>query len=467
MLVFSLFICVAPNGSNGASLENVVHVKNEAELKNAVNNAVGSTIVALNKDIILTGSLNITNNKDITLTSNSRNEFYKLIGAPHQNTIIVEVGGTLKLDGIVVTHSNNEAGRGVKVDIGGTFILYSGEISGNTASYNVGDWGGGVWNWGTFEMYGGKISGNTASYGGGVVSGGMDGGGNFGLFVMFGGEICGNNATGGAGSGGVYNVGTFKMSDGKISGNTAYVGGGVLNAGSFSMSGGEISGNTAATRGGGVWNKVDFAMSGGEISGNTATDSGGGVYNEYSMFLFGDIIYYNSKVTLTGGKLSSNTANWGGGIGLSYTSGVEGLEQIFVSDGVVFENNCASVAYNRNSTHDALYNSQIGRRVTWTSPFTQGYNNYDIYYTMGTPIDGTDNGSSGGDGGSSNGNGGSGGNNGNGGSSVGDGFSLKDVVIIFAIVVIIVVGVLFVYFKKKVAQLEAKFNTISHGKVET
>jgi parallel beta-helix repeat protein/predicted outer membrane repeat protein len=71
--------------------------------------------------------------------------------------------------------------------------------------------------------------------------------------------------------------GTFTMSGGEISGNTAsYYGGGVYVSGTFTMSGGEISGNTASsTSGGGVYVYGTFTMSGGEISGNTASGSGG------------------------------------------------------------------------------------------------------------------------------------------------------------------------------------------------
>jgi hypothetical protein len=99
--------------------------------------------------------------------------------------------------------------------------------------------------------------------------------------------ITGNTASYYYYAGGVYVYGgTFTMSGGEISGNTAYSGGGVyVNDGTFTMSGGEISGNTAYYSGGGVCVSSDgtFTMSGGEISGNTSSSSsynsgGGGVY---------------------------------------------------------------------------------------------------------------------------------------------------------------------------------------------
>ena len=54
--------------------------------------------------------------------------------------------------------------RGVGVGQFGTFNLYGGKITGNSAGF-----GGGVYNGGTVNMYGGEISDNTASNKGGGV----------------------------------------------------------------------------------------------------------------------------------------------------------------------------------------------------------------------------------------------------------------------------------------------------------
>jgi len=98
MLVSSVFTCIFMNNSNGASLTNAVHVKNETELKNAINNASSKTVtVTLDNDITLTEPLTILANKDITLTSNKVSGYYRLNGAEGMSTIAVE-GGMLKLD---------------------------------------------------------------------------------------------------------------------------------------------------------------------------------------------------------------------------------------------------------------------------------------------------------------------------------------------------------------------------------
>jgi len=110
-------------------------------------------------------------------------------------------------------------GGGVHVATGGTFTMLDGEIFGHLA---VGH-GAGVFNLGTFNMHGGKITGNaTAS------------------------TITINTG------GGVHNRGIFNMHSGRIFGNSVNaflasnaVGGGVANTSTFNMFGGEIFDNEA------------------------------------------------------------------------------------------------------------------------------------------------------------------------------------------------------------------------------
>jgi hypothetical protein len=113
------------------------------------------------------------------------------------------------------------------------------------------------------------------------------------------------------------------------------------------------------------------------ISGNSAT-SGGGVY-------VGNDFIRSSVCHLSGGVISNNRATGNGG-GVWVTDDSSYLERLFVSDGVVFSNNHASAAYSRAAAFNDVYNSHIGSRVTWTTPFTQGYNNYDISYVYGTSL---------------------------------------------------------------------------------
>ena len=295
-------------------------VSNEMELRNAVNNAVEPTVIALDKDITLTEQLVIPANKDITLTSTSAPKCFKLIGGDtghptrgpgeYASAVInVEGSGVLRIDGIVVTCGNYPLSwnKLVRVNVVGTLILINGEISSNK-------FGDGVINSGTFEMYDGKISNNNANagYGGAVYNSG------YGTFSMFGGEISNNTGFG------VYNrqkpnswsltgesnYGTFSMSGGLISNND---GGGVQNSGIFSMTGGEISNNVAGhleQSGGGVSNSGVFSMSGGVISNNQAT-YGGGVYNypEGNFSLSENAIISGNKAEVGGGVYNAGAFN--------------------------------------------------------------------------------------------------------------------------------------------------------------
>lgn len=110
-------------------------VGDEMELRNAVDNAVEPTLIALDNDITLTEKLVIPANKDITLTSNKESELYKLIGTSYDeygvivggssvSTIIVESNGVLKLDGISVTHTGTRLGYVITINENGKLVLY-------------------------------------------------------------------------------------------------------------------------------------------------------------------------------------------------------------------------------------------------------------------------------------------------------------------------------------------------------
>jgi predicted outer membrane repeat protein len=203
----------------------------------------------------------------------------------------------------------------------------------------------------------------------------------------------------------VQRFGTLTLSAGAISGNIVNGnGGGVYNEGGrFTMFGGTISNNIVNESGGGIyiidddWKWGGFCMFGGTISGNTAKLSGGGIYIHCSSFMMtnstisdntastvngGGIYLDNSLAKLLSGTVSNNIASKdGGGIWVSF----ENLNKLFIYDQMAFTNNYASKAYNRNPTHDTIYITQIESKMNWTTPFKQGYNNYDISYTKSTP----------------------------------------------------------------------------------
>ena len=183
----------------------------------------------------------------------------------------------------------------------------------------------------------GAVAGGSSENGGGIF---VDGG----VLTLKDGTITGNQDTDKSG-GGVHieNDGSFSMSGGAVSGNTAYEGAGVDVNGSgssFTMSGGVISGNVASNDGGGVHiDQSEFTMSGGVIANNEAQDSyGGGVLvgkvdDELTQSKAGD----GGSMTVDGGTITNNTAgggttsqnHYGGGIGIN--AGTVSLSSALIS----------------------------------------------------------------------------------------------------------------------------------------
>jgi len=371
------------------SLLATTSVSNATALRNAVKNAPNNTAhtIKLTANISLgTTTLDIPKGKNITLVSGHTGSTpYTLTNTSVDKTLLyIAPGANLTLDGVTITGSKGSwASAESAVNNAGTLTLKSGKIAGSGKN--------GVINYGSFTMLGGTISGNSL-FGVSSVSGtfNMSGGtisDNAGTgvrndekatFTMSGGSKISNNK-----SGGVFNYGVFNMKNGTISGNTSSGnGGGVNNLGKFNMSGGTISGNNVSRYGsdafgGGVYcgyNNTSFTMSGGTISGNTA-DLGGGAYCDRSSY-----DSFSSAFTMTGGTISGNTAKKdGGGVWIG------DYKKLTVGKNATFSKNKAQAAYSRASKDDATYKAQIAC-TKWTSPFTQGYNNYDIAYTSGTKV---------------------------------------------------------------------------------
>ena len=378
-------ICRAPN--NGDEL--IIEIANSFDLSS---------------DIIIPVDSNVTlvSNGSHTLTTQGNYRHFS-------------VNGKLTLsDGIILTsHDSFQNGGGVKIRRKGVFIMYGGTIRGNNETL-----GGGVYIYaGTFIMKGGEISGNTGmNYGGGVY--------NDGTFIMEGGEIKNNIAFNGGG--GVLSKDVFTMEGGKINSNRADWGGGIHNNGLTKINGGEISENSAID-GGGVcvdWDGT-LTIQGGTIIDNTAA-LGGGVCIDWGTLEMKD------------GKISSNNAGLGGGVYIdrwgkatiergiisnneavgflepeaicncckdevcsfdndeyvcvtcreeasrcncTFGSGggvfTKKYESLFIGENAVFRGNTAVTAYGRDPALNSIYKTNVNA-TTWTSPFTQGFNNYDI-----------------------------------------------------------------------------------------
>lgn len=268
----------------------------------------------LNEDVPLTAQVEIDNGVDVTLCLNG----YTITAGDASRIFYVKDGGSLTLcncngDGILKDGAPGETdkdscGGAVYIEENGTFTMYGGTISGNSAQR-----GAGVYNSGIFIMYGGTISDNTAEHqGGGVYNS------NSGDFTMSGGTISGNKIDATVaddyGGGGVYTAGAVTMSgDSTISGNTANscFGGGVCVSinGDFTMNSGTISGNTSNYGGGVYVSGGTFNMTNGTIGGaNEATNGGGGVCVGSGT---------NTEFTMSGGTISHNISRHGGGVNMT------------------------------------------------------------------------------------------------------------------------------------------------------
>ena len=202
--------------SNNTPADDVYYeasVSTLAQLQSAVSSAPRNTPVTIRimNNINMAGVISIPANanitiisggSDVSLTRNSGTGRHFTIS--NNGTLTLGREGDAAANRISLTRTANleNTGGGVAVNTGGTFTMYGGTISENTANI-----GGGVSAFGTFTMYGGTISGNTATSGGGVhVTG---------TFTMNAGYIIYNNAQW---RGGVY--GEFTRNGGVISNNT-------------------------------------------------------------------------------------------------------------------------------------------------------------------------------------------------------------------------------------------------------
>ncbi|MDR1795337.1 MAG: InlB B-repeat-containing protein, partial [Erysipelotrichaceae bacterium] len=250
-------------------------------------------------------------------------------------------------------------------------------------------------------------------------------------------EVTGNIASDSShtsGNGGGIYVGTnqsLTIDGALISGNTADVaGGGILNNGHLTIENAEITNNTSRMLGGGIASTIEMDFKAGTISGNHAV-LGGGIYftsnssqivnitggtisENDAQYGGGIYIQNDSTVTISNVLLTKNTASdHGGGIFLTSTLssnlvitdstisfnkaetagggiGVPASDrnEVHIGSGVVFSDNCIKgQAYDINPADQATYESLVDQGTTWSKPMTQGYNNIDIEYEDGDPVE--------------------------------------------------------------------------------
>ena len=252
--------------------------------------------------------------------------------------------GSKIVSGGVITGGGGDQsnGGGVLVNAGGTLTMTGGSIVGCSA---VGLGGGvhlaydsAIGKSSTFTLTGGSIIGCAAKSGGGVsISPGC-------TFTMgSGSEIRNCNALSGGGGvdiSALWNsniIGRFIMNGGTIRTCTGLYGGGVYNSGSFIMSDGTIKASISTTTqyasSGGVWNDNQFTMTGGTIGDPDNENDASHVYNtssqETTLTISGNAKIYTNVTNVgilnaDGGKIAGTMTNDTNRYGTGTITGSEG-----------------------------------------------------------------------------------------------------------------------------------------------
>ena len=263
--------------------------------------------------------------------------------------ISVAEGGTLKLDGGMITTPRILGNNGHVIFSQGTVDISGGYVTNG----NGGGWGGGLCvAAGSLNMTGGVIAANKAASGGGIFA-------DSGVTLDLSGGVISGNATyavsvgrgdtadtGGYG-GGVYTKGATVTISGSanitnnrveaqvtnqdIYNNGLLGGGGIASTssdnkkGSLTMTGGSVTANYSHEAGGGIyagfWNQaITFKMTGGTIAGNVAENAeGGGLRISTGTHATIDAdadgkIYITNNKTMTGSNSGEGRkGDWGGG----------------------------------------------------------------------------------------------------------------------------------------------------------
>ncbi len=358
----------APNGGGVAILDGTLKMQGGVVSGN-IATAYGGGVYVKNASIEHTGG---KIGGDVTIGEDkvSGNTSGDAAGGVYIN------GGTYKLDGGTVQGNDARRAGGIFLN-NSTIEISDGEIIENLANYA---YGGGLYlyNKSKIAMTGGRIDSNIAdTNGGGICVSGVC------TFEISGGSVSNNNAhRGGAlyfsstseavicgttmienntvtnNGGAIYNnSGTISLGTeqkeytGKITGNTAKIyGGGIYNystikhysgtiGGKYTIDNTEYSGNNASTGGGVFVNDGTYELLGGSILENTAKETAGGFY-----------LSNNSILSVTGGKVSTNTATNGyaGGIYVAGTSSVD------FSGGEISHNNASAYGGGVYCTDDAV-----------------------------------------------------------------------------------------------------------------
>lgn len=243
-----------------------------------------------------------------TTTKHVVSGFGAIVAAPDNGSvkqvISVEDGGTLNLNGGMITTPRTLGNNGHVILSQGTVNISGGYITNGSG----GGWGGGLCVTGanaSLSMTGGVIAANKAASGGGVFT---------------------KNAV--VAIGGSANI-TNNRVDSYITSwlNNGLLGGGGIasvNGGKLTMAGGSVTANYSHEAGGGIYagfhnQPITFSMTGGFIAGNTSENAeggglriSGGTIGVIEAASTSNKVYITNNKTMTG-SIDGRGGDWGGG----------------------------------------------------------------------------------------------------------------------------------------------------------
>lgn len=251
----------------------------------------------------------------------------KIVSSSTGDNVIYVTGGTLNLEGGVISSNGSHA---VVLDTanGGTMNMSGGLIKGKNGTRD----GAGIYmGSGNLNMSGGYIAGGASNKGGGIY---MNSGT---INLTDNAVIAANKATSNGEGGGIYvNSGVLNLHGGTVasnwvdSGKDSNGGGIYVNSGTISMTDGYVTNNsqyggrndaTSRNGGGGIaFKEAQMYMSGGYITGNYADEAGGGVYAGF--WHANDV---GARFVMSGGTVASNYVQNGEGGGIRISGGTEGV----------------------------------------------------------------------------------------------------------------------------------------------
>ncbi len=276
-------------------------------------------------------------------------------------------GGGVSAARATVTTDGKEENYPSTVTVRGTQILS------NTAKGN----GGGLYVSGSgtqVTLEGPSISKNNATHGGGVIVEGKA------KLTFKSGSVSSNTAKTAGGGMYISTNSSLAMSGGSVSGNTSRGGGGIYFLRSSGiLSGGSVSSNAATkTHGGGIYvTGATVTLCGVHISNNTAKGNGGGVVTASTTDKSTGIVYYPT-LTMSGGKITGNSAVHGAGVlsqsqkgvftmtggEISYNKGTGNGAGIYSSTNTTFRMEGGTVAYNEGRYGAGIYHNKATATYT-------------------------------------------------------------------------------------------------------